>query len=264
MSRKPLLAIVAVLWSMSLAGCHIYFGDDTDDDYTYCDDTGCYTCDDFGCYPQGGGAEPGWQCDDNYDCAAGCFCNADGVCEEAGFCTAETQATDCPEGFVCDERGSCVPDGSDPTCTSDEGCPIGAYCDEASGACVPTSTCEMGCADGLACDVDRDTCVPADEVALCQAEVLCDEAAPACPEGSNPGIVNGCWNGECIADEACPDGAPVTCEDHATEAECIADESCDAVYRGINCTSPTGASCTSGDANCTCESFAFNSCEDAI
>jgi hypothetical protein len=261
MFRTSLLASTVVLWSLSLAGCHIYLGD-RNDNYTYCDDTGCYVCDDWGCYPSGGGE--GWTCDDNYDCAAGCYCNDAGFCEEAGFCTPSTAQWDCPAGFECDDRGSCVPEGTDPSCSTDLGCPEGSYCDVASGQCVDSATCDMSCAEGFECDEARNTCVPVDaDAPLCQAEVLCDELPPTCAEGTNPGIVNGCWNGQCVADADCPDGAPVFCSDHKNEDACFADDRCDAVYRGINCTDPNGASCTSSQANCTCESFAFQVCVDS-
>ena len=90
--------------------------------------------------------------------------------------------------------------------------------------------------------------------------MTCDEAPPVCPEGSNPGIVNGCYNGECIADADCPDGPPIYCPDHLDETTCLADDRCDAVYRGINCTDPDGNSCTTPGANCTCERFKFDEC----
>jgi hypothetical protein len=257
MMPKSLLASALIAWSLSLAGCQIYFGDE-EDDYSYCDDSGCYWCDDFGCYPDG--TDGGLTCEDNADCENGCYCDANGWCQEGGFCTEETEATDCAPGFVCDDRGSCVPGGSD-ACTTDEECATGSYCDD--GFCIGSETCSNDdqCGEGYDCDEARGTCEPT-APALCQAEVTCADAPPACPQGSNPGIVDGCWSGECILDADCSDGAPVTCIDHTTEDACIADAACDPVFKGLNCTKPDGGSCTSGSANCTCESFVFDECED--
>jgi hypothetical protein len=114
--------------------------------------------------PDAGG---GWNCDTNASCAAGCFCNDTGWCEEAGFC--ETSA-DCFEGFVCDDRSTCVPEGS----------------------LEPEPSCS---------DLDAD------------------------------------------------------------ETACIAAQACNPVYRGVNCTSDTGAECTAGAASCSCESFALDRCD---
>jgi hypothetical protein len=60
----------------------------------------------------------------------------------------------------------------------------------------------------------------------------------------------------------CPDGAPFACSDlNNDESACSANATCEAVYKGVNCTSDTGDICTSGDANCTCESFEFDRCD---
>lgn len=256
---RTLFAAALIACTTALAGCHIYFGEDrdgrADGGYSYCDETGCWYCDDFGCVPDGSG----WTCDSNDDCLAGCYCD-DGYCEEAGLCAEDS---DCPDGFVCDGRDSCVPEGSE-TCNDDGDCEAGAYCDEASGACVDSGTCtdDAGCGEGAHCDEARGTCEP-DEPQACQAMVVCNVPAPDCEQGTNPGIVDGCYSGECIADELCTDGAPVNCDDHTSDDACQADATCDAVYRGLNCTRPDGGSCTEGSANCTCESFVFDECVDA-
>ena len=319
MYRRTLFVGLLALCSVVASGCYLYLDDDDDDrddgpgGYSYCDEERCYWCDDYGCYPDGtdpGGT--GWECDNDYDCAAGCYCDPDtGTCQEGGFCTNDDE---CPEGYECDDRSSCVPSDPDDECTEDSQCETGSFCDESTGQCVPSTECtnDEQCPDGQTCDEERGTCIPAPcdensdcptgsycdlgsgqcvdssacgpegecpdgmecdsetntcvpdlpDPATCQGEVTCDEAPPSCPEGTNPGIVNGCYNGECIADEDCPDGAPVYCSDHTAQADCLADDSCEAIYRGLNCTDPDGVPCTEEEANCTCESFTFYECVD--
>lgn len=307
MLRKALLISAIAIWSMALAGCHLYIEDDGGDSYT--------NCDEWGCYPDGTG-EPGWNCTTNNQCAAGCFCNPDGFCEEAGFCT---YTSDCPEGYECDDRSSCVPEGSNAICEKDLDCPASSYCDEVTGECVGSWTCDSGsasanevcgmgfecddrntcipepctgdescqegcycdeaigecietavcdnlgnCPGDLVCDTNRNTCVPVDETGpTCQSELAnCDVVAPICPAGSTAVIENGCYIGSCMAKADCPDGAPFECSDLNTdENACIANDTCGAVYKGLNCTTPQNDACTSGDTNCTCESFAYDYCE---
>ena len=68
----------------NLTGCELYFGgdgDDGDDRWTYCAADGYYECYGNDCRwlssncPQ----EPGYECDSNADCAAGCYCGANGT-----------------------------------------------------------------------------------------------------------------------------------------------------------------------------------------
>ena len=54
----------------------------------------------------------------------------------------------------------------------------------------------------------------------------------------------------------------VTLQCTSTHGACVEDAECGSVYRGVNCTSATGDECTSGSANCTCESFQFDYCEE--
>lgn len=222
-------------------------------------DTDCpdgFVCDDrSSCVPEGSG---GGTCSADDDCPQGSFCDeSSGQCIGSWECNDDSQ---CGTGYTCDEdRKTCIPE----PCSDDADCLAGCYCDEDSGQCVETAVCgaDGSCPDGMECDETRNTCVPElPDPVLCQAEVLCDELPPSCPDGSNPGIVNGCYNGECIPDAECPDGAPIYCEDHGNEAACLADDRCAPVYRGINCTDPNGASCTEEQANCTCESFTFHEC----
>lgn len=160
----------------------------------------------------------------------------------------------------------CWTDVTPSSCEADEECGPGCFCTD-DGTCEETDFCEESsqCAEGFECDY-RDTCVPSDEpepeVVTCQSAIGCDEAAPICPVGTTAGILNGCYTGECLAKEDCPDGAPFECSDlNADEAACTDNAACGAVYKGVNCTSPSGADCTSGSADCTCESFEYDYCE---
>ncbi|MCP4444701.1 MAG: hypothetical protein GY811_05050 [Myxococcales bacterium] len=156
-----------------------------------------------------------------------------------------------------------VPD----SCQTNEQCGDGCYC-TANGTCEESSFCEESyeCAEGFECDY-RDSCVPGDEpepepAVTCQSEVGCDEIAPICPAGTAASIEDGCYTGVCMAKADCPDGAPFECSDlNADESACIADATCGPVYVGVNCTSTTGAECTSAGADCSCESFEFDYCE---
>ena len=167
-----------------------------------------------------------------------------------------------------DCRGEdCWIDVTPSSCEENVECGPGCFCTE-QGTCEETDFCDetADCAEGFECD-DRDTCVPSDvpdpdPVVTCQSEVSCDLEAPICPVGTTAGILDGCYTGECLAKEDCPDGAPFECSDLNTdELACTDSDACSAVYKGVNCTSNTGADCTSGSADCTCESFEYDYCE---
>lgn len=275
MKRNLLLASLSI--ALTASGCSLYFGPDDDDSWTYCDSSGCYECDDWGCEStdpgNGGPGEPGWDCSTNYDCAAGCYCTDDGWCEEAGFCSSDS---DCAAGMICDDRASCVPADSTSSCDSDSDCGNGQFCDEASGFCIDSWGCtaDDDCGMGYECDA-RGTCIPSpcDEDADCLEGCYCDA------EGSGECIESGMCepDGTCALEgfecdvvrntcTPCPDGdctpPPLTCEELTDEGECLLRQDCVAEYNGINCTSPNGDTCTSGDADCTCESFVFDECTE--
>lgn len=46
----------------------------------------------------------------------------------------------------------------------------------------------------------------------CDGQVLCRAAPPACPTGTVPGILNGCYSGYCIPDADCGPKDPGTCD----------------------------------------------------
>lgn len=242
--RLSLLAGLA-----TLAGCQLYFGDsEGSDNWTYCGSDGYYTCQGDDCEWAGptcptGTTEPGFACETNADCAAGCYCATDpnnatagGTCEEAGFCSTDA---DCPDNFFCDDRSSCVP--STCTCTNDaEAQEQGfGYCDETN------STCEVG----------------VDPAGSCGGSA--SGTPPTCGAGSVPLILDGAYTGECKSVAQC-DVVPA-CEAHSEastdENDCLARTDCQAVYVGINCTNPTtGQTCVGGQAGCVCADFRFNSC----
>lgn len=172
MLRHTLLLACFVSGIVGLGACHLYIDEGNDDDDIREGDMWPDDCRESGCEPRPDGDEPPppppQLCEGDEDCAKGCYCSSEGVCEESNWCFGNL---DCAEGFVCNLTG---------------------------------------------------TCVPADE----------------------------------------PPPPPLTCEDQG-EAACVADDSCSPVYRGVNCTSETGEACTSESVNCSCESFAFDSCEDA-
>lgn len=232
MFRKALLVGAVTVWSLGMAGCTFYLEDD--EDYSYCDSTGCYDCDEFGCWPSDdGGGGGGWSCSDDDDCAAGCAC-VDGYCEEFGFC--ET-SDDCPEGFECDDRASCVPsDDPEPTpCNDSDDCEEGSYCDLNVGECVE-----------------------GDEPFTCQGEVTCSDVAPSCPQGSTPEISFGCYTGDCVENTDCPDGNPCSSN---TEEQCLGTAECTAFYNGTGCTDSGGNACDPNSPTCTCQTYTFDYCQ---
>ena len=246
---KKLLSSLGLLFMLAftLTGCELYFG------------------------KQGGGGgdddpgnPPGWACDADADCAAGCYCEktdgaASGTCAEAGFCDTDA---DCPEGYVCDDRSSCVPAD---TCTSDADCAVGSFCND-QGVCETSCSCtndaEAQAAGWHHCDEARGTCEPADANGTCGGEATCG-SEPNCPAGSVALVdtTTGCFTGTCSEIATC-DIAPA-CGRFQHESDCLNTgdaNTCSASYTGINCTKPDGSACQSGDTGCTCESFVFAEC----
>jgi hypothetical protein len=269
--KKLLIALsVAFATTVLLSGCALYFDDDPGgggDVWTYCGSDGYYQCQDENCQwvsatcpNQGSGQGGGFECTSSADCAAGCYC-ANGICEEAGFCT---QDSDCGRGYVCnEERSSCEPGGQ--SCTADSNCPSGSVCTE--GQCSATCTCSSdaeAAAQGYDfCDELRITCMSGDDPAgTCAGEGVCG-ARPTCAPGDVPLIgADGCWNGECEAANQCAD-APA-CSHINDQANCSARTDCRVTVNGINCTKPDGnggtTTCNPGDMNCSCEQLVFAGC----
>lgn len=236
------------LMAFTLTGCELYFGK-----------SGEGRGDDEG-------RPPGYACETDAECAAGCFCavpatGGAGQCEEAGFCDDNS---DCPDGYVCDDRSSCVPGNPPTTCDNDTDCPAGSICG-ADGVCETTCVCENDAQAQAAgyhhCDEVRQTCEQQNPGTCGGATPTCG-TEPTCPAGTvgevNP--ADGCWNGLCSPIATC-DLVPA-CDRYQHEADCFnpANGACSASYTGINCTKPDGSSCTSGDVGCTCQSFVFAEC----
>lgn len=267
------LGLLVALTTTVMSGCALYFGDEHDhgDSWTYCGSDGYYTCDGDNCQwvsatcpDQGtgsGSSGSGFECTDNSDCAAGCYC-ANGVCEEAGFCT---QDSDCGDGYTCNEdRSSCEPD---PSCTSDASCDAGQVCDTASGDCTATCVCTTdaeAAANGFDyCDESRTTCMSGtDPAGTCAGEATCNQLPPSCAAGEVPTIgADGCWTGACEAVASCAD-APA-CSHIKDEMTCLGQDGCSETVNGINCKKGDGTACQAGDTGCTCDSYVFASCRDA-
>ena len=233
-----------------LTGCELYFGKN--------DGSGG---------SNGGGNPPGWACESNADCAAGCFCekgdgDAAGECAEAGFCDTDA---DCPTGYTCDDRSSCVPDETPPpkTCANDLDCDAGSFCN--NGVCETSCVCENDAQAQAAgwqhCDEVRKTCKPGNPFGSCAGPTTCG-TEPTCPAGSVALTSDaGCYTGECSPIGTC-DVSPA-CGRFQHEADCLntADESqCSAVYNGVNCKKPDGSACQAGDTGCVCDYFVFADC----
>ncbi len=76
------------------------------------------------------------------------------------------------------------------------------------------------------------------------------------PDGTNPDGPNPDGTGEP------PPPPPPECRDY-DEAGCLAVAECTPIYGGMNCVDSAGGECTSGDTDCTCETYAFAVCGDA-
>jgi len=150
--------------------------------------------------------------------------------------------TECPDGFVCNAEEICLPspyacDGTDPDSNGDGLVPCDDRC---YGYCVPddTTTGAGNCYEDVTCYCDPATgeyCAP-----------------PDCPDGTMPGVKDGCWSGYCIPVAECPDTAPA-CSAMTNELSCIARPDCAPIYQGVSC------SCDDF-GNCTCEDWLYQEC----
>lgn len=266
---KKLFSPLALAFALvsTLTGCELYFGgnDSGDDHWTYCANDGYYVCDGDNCDWAGARCpdDPNYTCESDRECAAGCYCSADGICEEAGFCNSNT---DCPDGYSCDTaRSSCVPDG----CSADTDCDQGEYCDAATGTCTSSCLCENDMDaqnQGFGfCDEARNTCEPTPDTGSCVGTVTCTTAEPVCAVGEVALVKDECYTGGCSAIAAC-DLAPA-CESRQHEADCLGvSADCTSVYYGINCTNSAGTACQPGmgDTSCVCQSFQFAECRTRV
>jgi hypothetical protein len=189
-------------------------------------------------------------------CSAGCFCS-NGVCTEGGFCGTDK---DCGTGFHCDtSRSSCIPNAQ---CTADAQCKQGSMCDIKSGACMATCLCTSD-ADAIKagfgwCDETRGTCMTGtDPAGMCLSPVTCTAQPPACPDNQVALVKDGCFTGQCRAITAC-EGTPA-CPQLQHQDDCDARTTdCASIFTGHNC---HGTTCGVSDADCTCDSYTFTSCD---
>ena len=167
----------------------------------------------------------------------------------------------CPPGSHCEQECMAGPNGEmvcRPVCAPDGGscaatlCGPGTQCVE---TCAPPPP---GCMGGpIGCPpVCTVACVPIHDPGTCTGPVACDALPPACPMGTLPGILNGCWSGYCIPLAACEQPPPAACETLATEAACQAQAGCEAVY---------SATCTqNADGSFSCDGFMFARCQPDV
>lgn len=211
--RSLLLFSLTIGFTVSLAGCHLYFTDDDEDYPEECWWDECNGPTSPGTVPDAGGE--GWQCETNDQCAAGCFCS-DGWCEETGFCD---QYTTCTDGLTCDDRGTCVPTPEpEVTCQSE------VLCDEAAPICPAGTTpaIENGCYTGQ-----------------CMAKEDCPDGAPfACSDFND-------LEDTCLASPICEavykgvnctsdDGSACTAGDTDCTCESFEYDRCDSVDAPVN------------------------------
>lgn len=278
--RSLTLAGLCLLAALFMTGCTLYLGPDDDDNWQ---DGGDGWSDDDWTQP------PGFPCDSDAECAAGCYCTdavpgdgVSGTCVESGYCTRDADCgagmecdggtckpiergcnadSQCPDGQACDETSrTCVP----VVCDDDGDCASGSVCNEGTGRCEPTQGCTADdqCPDGTYCNEERGTCTPGvdPEAPTCGGTVSCNQNPPRCAAGHVPLIdpTTGCYTGTCEAIATC-DTAPV-CGHIRDEASCMARTDCEAVYNGRNCRMPDGTACQANVPGCICESFVFSVC----
>jgi hypothetical protein len=274
---KHSIALLVATVTLALSGCELYFGEEENNgSWTYCGSDGYYECNDNDCYwrgpecPAGGWGSgssttppDGFECNTSSDCAAGCYC-ANGICEEAGFCTKDS---DCGNGYTCDEqRSSCVPEeDTQTTCSDDWGCPNGEYCDAATNKCTESCLCTtdaVAVAGGYDfCDEARSTCLlGVDPEGTCAGEVTCNQIRPKCPAGQVALIANGCYTGACNWIPSCE--ATPACAAYGNDNDCRSDSSCASSYTGTGCKKPDNTACQAGDTNCTCQTYSFAACNE--
>ncbi len=158
--------------------------------------------------------------------------------------------------------------GGGNSCASNKDCAAACYCDTEKGTCEEAGFCSEArdCPDGFVCD-ERSSCVPGGGSCAGAIATSCTNGAPKCPEGSVPLVSNGCYydeNGDgqfdCSAVTDC--AVAPACPAYQHTSDCAA-AGCYTITRGNNCTTPNGQPCMAGSTNCTCESYTFDSCQEA-
>jgi len=150
--------------------------------------------------------------------------------------------------YCADERAGCY---------GDDECGAGMRCNAAE-VCMSPPGCEDS-PDGL---IDCDAacygyCVPdvLPDPGSCTGDVFCDEPPPECPDGTLPGIKDGCWTRYCIPLAECEDlPPPIPCSEIGNESQCIARADCSAFYEGVDCVCDELG-------NCECADWRFVDCQ---
>lgn len=277
------LASPVLLLLLLAPGCIFYSGDDDDcyyggggrepgADYY---DPGQRNPDTGECVYFGGGG--GGQCDACGNCPPGAEDGLQAPAPTWGSC--ESQCTGLDE-LTCLETSACraIYSGGDALAFADcwavdQTGPIqGGGCEGLDAttcsmhddcAAVHLDTCATGGGDG---DGDAPEPVPCGGIGAfgycmaegnepdpgsCEGEVMCDATPPECPDGSTPGIADGCYTGYCIPLADC-EGAPA-CGEIGEEASCVERADCTPIYEGVDC--------VCDEVDCTCADWVFESCE---
>ena len=209
--------------------------------------------------PDGDAAEPAPTPTWGY-CESQCTGLDEATCIETSACRAIYVGGDTVTYADCwavDQTGPIQGGGCDgldaTTCSMHDDCSAVHLpaCDDGSGAGgaeAPVDTCATPGVFGF-CIAEGAGPVPGE----CEGEVTCDQIAPDCPDGTTPGIADGCYTGYCIPLEDC-EAAPA-CAELADEASCVERVDCTPIYEGVDC--------TCDDVECTCADWTFSSCETA-
>lgn len=139
---------------------------------------------------------------------------------------------------ACSTRNDCVPVYNqlevvpDPNTDEWGNSTLFARCDAESGDQPPPLSCaNVLCNVGTHCEErpEGPACVPnQQDPGSCYGDTFCDGLPPNCPDGTLPGIIDGCWSGYCIPQNAC-EPAP-SCQSVANEATCINRQDCLPLY----------------------------------
>ncbi|MBK9071314.1 MAG: hypothetical protein IPL79_09975 [Myxococcales bacterium] len=166
---------------------------------------------------------------------------AEGACGELGAMDCATRE-DCNPNYYHSDVLPGGPSGQDEGaystrfngCTADGAVPS-LTC--ANVLCNIGTQCEMLNSNGETCFEDeamppdcQPVCVPVTvEPGSCYGDVSCDGPPGDCPDGTLPGIADGCWTGYCIPLAACE--PPPSCDAVASEVACISREDCAPLYQ---------------------------------